>query len=222
MTVTTYNGLKDAVGNWLSGTTSDTTITSMFDDFLALHEARMYYGGAAVPEIGLPEAEPLRIREMENADSAFALTATVAQPAGFISLIEATLNSPLQPLDITTEAVIESYEDQTVDSPRIIAVSGTNFRVWPDPGSGAYTATLRYFKTLTTPAADAGNTITTKYPGIYLHGLLLEAAIRKQDYDAAKGYHAMYCSAVRGANQRRNAELMHAANVRMRMRGRTP
>lgn len=220
MAITTYASLGTAIAEWLIRT-GDTDIATRFDDFLALHEQRMYYGSEAVPGLGIPGCEPLRIREMETSSASFALAATVAQPTGFLELIEATLNSPLRPLDIVTEGVIDSYRDQTASGPRLIAMSGTNFRVWPDPGS-SYTATLRYFAKLTTPSAQAANWILTNAPGVYLNGCLLEAAIYTGDPDAAKLYLGLYTSSVTALNQRRNRELAAASNVRMRIRGRTP
>lgn len=221
MAIKTYASLATAVAEWMIRT-GDTDIAARIDDFIALHEQRMYYGSEAVPGLGIPGCEALRIREMETVSSAFALAATVAQPANFLELIEATLNSPQRPLDIVTEGVIDSYRDQTVGGPRMIAVSGTNFRVKDDPGS-SYTASLRYFQKLSTPSGSVeANWILTNAPGVYLNGCLLEAAIYTGDPEAAKLYLGLYTSAVTALNQRRNRELAAASNVRMRIRGRTP
>jgi hypothetical protein len=220
MTVTTYTSLGSAVSEWM-GRAGDTDIASRFDDILALHEQRMYYGAKEVPGM-LPAFERLRIREMEYADTAFVLAATVAQPTGFLELIEASLNNGLGPLDITHEGVIASYGEQTFPQPRVLAISGANFRVWPDPGS-AYTATLRYYKKLTSPSgSNSTNWILTNAPGLYLNGCLMQAAIYIGDIDAAKLYGAMYVAEVGGLNERRNRELAGATNVRLRLRGRTP
>lgn len=216
--ITTYGGLKAGVLAWMARSV-DTLLDSRFDDLLALHEQRMYYGAKEVPGI-LPQFEPLRIREMETADTAFALDSTVAQPTGFLELIEASLNSPLAPLRIEHEGVIESYQSQTQDTPKIIAVSGTNFRVWPDPGSS--TATLRYYRKLTTPSASGVNWILSNAPGVYLNGCLMQAALLTSDLDSAKVYGALYVAEAGGLNERRNRELAGATNVRVRLRGRTP
>ena len=217
--INTYTGLQSAVAEWL-GRSGDTDITGRFDDLLALHEQRMWYGAKEVPGI-LPAFEPVRIREMEVTDSSFTLSATVAQPSGFLELISADLNSPYGPLRVEHEGVIAQYGQQPADRPLIIAVSGTNFRVFPDPGS-SYTATLRYYKKLDTPTASAANWILTNTPGVYLNGLLMQAALLTGGLEEAKTYGALYVSEVGGLNERRNRELATATNVRMRIRGRTP
>jgi hypothetical protein len=217
--INTYTGLQSAVAEWL-GRSGDTDITGRFDDLLALAEQRMWYGAAAVPGV-LPAFEPVRIREMEVTDSAFALSATVAQPAGFLELISADLTSPYGPLRIENEATIAQYGQQAANQPLIIAVSGTNFRVWPDPGS-SYTATLRYYKKLDTPTASAANWLLTYTPGVYLNACLMEACLLTGDFDGAQRYGALYIGLTAGLNERRNRELAAATNVRMRIRGRTP
>jgi hypothetical protein len=220
MTITTYTSLGSAVSEWMARA-GDTDIATRFDDLLALQEQRMYYGAKEVPGI-LPAFEPLRIREMENTDTAFALTATVAQPTGFLELISAYLNN-YGPLEISSQSTIDSYANQTAATPLIIAPSGTNFRVWPDPGTGSYTATLRYYKKLTSPSAtNATNWILTNAPGVYLNGCLLQAALYTGDMEAAKTYGALYVAEVGGLNERRNGELRGAHNVKIRVRGRTP
>ena len=72
----------------------------------------------------------------------------------------------------------------------------------PDPGTGAYTATLRYYQKLTTPAGSTVNAILTNYPNVYLYGCLIEAAIFEQDQQAAAGYLASYNASVSGLNAR--------------------
>lgn len=220
MAITTYTSLASATSEWLARA-GDTDIATRFDDLLALHEQRMYYGAKEVPGV-LPAFEPLRINEMIYADSAFALTATVAQPTGFLELLSAYLNN-YGPLEISSESTIDAYASQTASTPLVIAPSGTNFRVWPDPGTGAYTATLRYYKKLTSPSAtNANNWILSNAPGVYLNGCLLQAAIYTGDMDAAKTYGALYVAEVGGLNERLNAQLRHAHNVKIRVRGRTP
>ena len=217
--INTYTGLQAAIASWMARD-GDTDITDRFDDMLALHENRMYYGAAEVPGL-LPACEPLRIREMETVDTAFALAATVAQPDRFLELIECKINSEDLRLDIVAEGTLSNYAAGSLGGPAVVAVSGTNFRVMDDPGS-SYTATLRYFQKLTTPSAAADNWILTYVPNVYLHGCLYEAAVMTGDVTAAGLYLATYASHVRALNQRRNSELRNATNVRLRIRGRTP
>jgi hypothetical protein len=214
--ITGYTGLKAAVQQWMARP-GDTLLDGRFDDCLALHEQRMYYGADEVPGM-LPQFKPVRIREMETVDAAFAVGATVAQPTGFLELIEASLNSPLAPLRIEQESAIEAYGEQDLSVTKIIAVSGTNFRFKETSG----TATLRYYQKLTTPTASAANWILENAPGVYLNGCLIEAALMTSDFESAMKYAAIYASQAAGLNSRRNRELAGAYNVRMRVRGRTP
>ena len=124
----------------------------------------MYYGHATEDPGNALRSEPLRIAEMETVDPAFALQAVSAQPATFLELISAQLNTPNAPLQIVSQRTIDGYASSAPNQPRMIAVSGTNFRTHPDPGAGSYTATLRYYQKLATPAGAAANAILAGTP----------------------------------------------------------
>ena len=93
---------------------------------------------------------------------------TVPQPAAFLELISAQLNSPQGPLQIVSQRTLDGYGTQSLGGTRLIAVSGQNFRLLDAPTSG--TATLRYYQKLTTPAGAGVNAILTGYPDVYLYG----------------------------------------------------
>ncbi len=199
--ITTYGGLKAGVLGWLART-GDTLLDLRFDDFLLNCERRIYYGHAT-EDAGNPlRSDPLRIVEMETVDPAFALSATTAQPASFLELISAQLNSPNAPLQIVGQRTIDGYASSAPGQPRLIAVSGTSFRVFPDPGAGAYTATLRYYQKLATPAGAVVNAILTNSPDVYLYGCLVEASIFSQDEPGALRYLPLYNASAAGLNAR--------------------
>jgi len=199
--ITTYGGLKAGVVAWLART-GDTLLDSRFDDFLLNCERRIYYGHAT-EDAGNPlRSDPLRIVEMETVDPAFALSATTAQPASFLELISAQLNSPNAPLQIVGQRTIDGYASSAPGQPRLIAISGASFRVFPDPGAGAYTATLRYYQKLATPAGAVVNAILTNSPDVYLYGCLVEASIFTQDEPGALRYLPLYNASVAGLNAR--------------------
>ena len=162
----------------------------------------MYYGFAADDSANPLRSDPLRIVDMETVDPAFALSAVTPQPATFLELISAQLNSPNAPLQIVSQRTIDGYGSATPDQPRLIAVSGTSFRVFPDPGAGAYTATLRYYQKLATPAGATVNAILAGSPDVYLYGCLVEASIFTQDEPGALRYLALYNASVSGLNAR--------------------
>lgn len=222
MALNTYTALGSAVADWLTRA-GDPDLATRFPDFMALHEARMYDGAEASPTLGLPEMPGIRIPEMETVAAAFAISNGVAQPTGFLELIQATLNTDNNPLDIVEQSVIDSYRTQALGAPTMIAVSGTGFRFKDDPGTGTYTVTLRYYAKLTSPSpTNDTNWILSNAPGVYLNGCLFEAAKYLGDLEAAKLYAAQYASDVAGQNKRKNRVLNSAHNVRMRLRGRTP
>lgn len=198
--ITTYAGLKAGMLAWLART-GDSLLDGRFDDFLLNCERRMYYGFAAeMPDHPL-RSDPLRIPEMETVDAAFALSSgTIAQPTGFLELISAKINSPAAPLEIVGQRTLDGYGTQSVGGTKLIAVSGTNFRFLDAPTTG--TATLRYYKKLTTPTGSTVNDILTNYPDVYLYGCLVEAAIFTQDEGAAQRYLQLYNASIAGLNAR--------------------
>lgn len=221
VTINNYAGLLPGVLARLARQ-GDVILSAEYDNFLANTEQRMYYG-YATEDMGNPlRSEPLRIPEMETADSAFSLSgATVAQPSGFIELVSAFNNSDDMPIEIVAQRVIDSYGPQSLGRVGgLIAVSGSNFRVFDAPGT-AITATLRYYKKLTTPSGSATNDILTNYPNVYLYGCLVEAAIYMQDEAAALRYLQLYNASVAGLNSR-TQRITASADPRMRVRAYMP
>jgi hypothetical protein len=213
--ITTYAGLKAGMLAWLART-GDALLDSRFDDFLLGCERRIYYGHATEDPGNPLRSDPLRIVEMETADPAFVLQATVAQPAAFVELISVLLNSPVALLQIVSQRTLDAYGAQSLGQVAKIAVSGTNFRVKDDP-AGA-TATLRYYQKLATPTGATANLILTNYPDVYLFGCLIEAAIFTQDEFAAQRYLQLYNASVAGLNARTQRITASAAPV-IRVRG---
>jgi hypothetical protein len=199
--LTSYGGLKAGVLAWMART-GDALLDSRFDDFLLNCERRMYYGHATEDPANLMHSEALRIVDMETVDADFALSAVTPQPTGFLELISAQLNDPNAPLQIVSQRTIDGSVSSAPNQPRRIAVSGINFRVDPDPGSGSYSATLRYYRKLATPAGATVNAILTTSPDVYLYGCLVEASIFTQDEPGALRYLALYNASVAGLNAR--------------------
>lgn len=202
--ITTYTGLKAGMLAWLARS-GDALLDARFDDFLLNCERRMYYGVAVDDPASPLRSEALRIPEMETVDAAFALAAgTVAQPAGFLELISAYNNSLAAPLAIVSQRTLDGYCRQGLGGTRLIAVSGTNFRLLdaPQPSSRVGTATLRYYRKLATPAGSIVNDILANYPDVYLYGCLAEAAIFTQGEAEAARYLQLYNASVAGLNAR--------------------
>ena len=201
----------------------EAVITPWFDDILALCESRMYIGYATEDVGNALRSDPLRIVEMETVDTAFSLTgATVAQPTNFLELISAYNNSDTAPIQIVAQRHIDGYGSQALGrTGGMMAISGTNFRVFDAPTT-AIAATLRYYQKLTTPAGAVVNAILTNYPQVYLHGCLLETCIRTQDEPGALRYLSLYNASVQGLNARTQRITASSAPL-MRVRaGRMP
>ena len=220
--ITTYGGLRAGVLAWLARA-GDSPLDARFDDFLLGCERRLYYGHAT-EEAGNPlRSDPLRIVEMETVDEAFALAAATPQPDGFLELISARLNGAgAGPLTLVAQRVLDEAPGAEAGPPRLIAVSGTSFRVFPDPGSAGATAILRYYRKLATPSAAAGNAILAAYPDVYLLGCLVEAAVYTQDEAAAARYLPLYNASVAGLNARTQRVTASAQPVIRLRGGRTP
>jgi hypothetical protein len=224
--ITNYGGLTAAIAAWLQRD-GDTDIANRADDFIALCEQRMYYGSDEVPGV-LPPMEAIRIPEMYQTNASFALVQSGPQPTGLLELVEAMLNlnasGPPAPLKIVEESILDSQSPFITGQPRMIALSGNNFRMWPDPGTSSFTAVLRYYAALATPSGtNATNWILTNAPGVYLNGCLLEAALFTGDLDSARSYGALYSAAAGALNTRAMTRRLAAGqNVRMTMRGWTP
>ena len=221
--ITTYTGLKAGMLAWLARS-GDALLDARFDDFLLNCERRMYYGVAVDDPASPLRSEPLRIPEMETVDAAFALASgTVAQPAGFLELISAFNNSPAAPLAIVSQRTLDGYGRQSLGGTRLIAVSGTNFRLLdaPLPNSRG-TATLRYYRKLATPAGSSVNDILTNYPDVYLYGCLVEAAVFTQGEAEAARYLQLYNASVAGLNARTQRITGSSVPVIRVRAGRTP
>lgn len=226
--ITTYGGLSTAIGDWLARS-GDPDIAARVDDLIALVEQRMYLGTDPLDAAGVPAFEALRIPEMYTANTSFAFaTNPVAQPTGMLELVEAYLNDngggDAWPLEIKEESILDSFNQSDSGPPRWIALSGNNFRVWPDIGTTTtYTLTLRYYGRLTTPSAtNTTNWILTNAPGVYLNGCLLEASLLTGDFENAAKYGVLYGAMANGLNTRAQRRLASAQNVRIQLRGRTP
>src|SRR5260370_42684521 len=121
---------------WLARS-GDSLLDSRFDDFLLNCERRMYYGFAADDPANPLKADPLRIDLMETVDPAFALSSgTVPQPATFLELISAQLNSPNAPPEIVSQRTIAAYGTQNLGGTKLLAVRATNYLLPDAPTSG--------------------------------------------------------------------------------------
>jgi hypothetical protein len=220
VTFNTYTGLKSAVPTWMARGSSDPILDPLFDNFLANMERRMYYGYAVDDPTNPLRSDPLRIPEMELTVQTAGVAAgdsTLAQPSDFLELISVYSSTINKPVEIVAQRVIDGYGTQAVGGTKLIAVSGTNFRI-KDAATAGLTLVMHYYQKLTTPTAAASNAILTNYSDVYLYGCLVEATIMTQDAASAQAYLALYNASVAGLNAR-TQRITASANPVMRVRG---
>jgi hypothetical protein len=184
---------------------SDPILDPQFDNFLANMERRMYYGYAVDDPNSPLRSDPLRIPEMEATVDSVAVTAgttTLAQPSDFLELISIYNSSLNRPMEIVAQRVIDEYCGQAIGGTKLIAISGTNFRIWDASPTAGLTLEMHYYQKLTTPTPGASNAILTNYSDVYLYGCLVEAAIMTQDAPSGQAYLALYNASVAGLNAR--------------------
>jgi hypothetical protein len=141
---------------------------------------------------------------------------TIAQPSDFLELISVYTSTLSGPMEIVSQRVMDGYGSQSIGGTRLIAVSGTNFRLF-DAAPADLTLIMRYYKKLTTPTPAEANDIMTNYPMVYLYGVLIEAAIFQMDENLAAGYLRAYNSQVSGLNAR-TQRITASANPVLRVR----
>lgn len=157
MPLDSYTNLKAAAVDWLKR--GDITAAStVLTDGVSLVEADMN--------------SALRIRDMEASTALTATSAVTALPADFLELRSAPRIStdPTRPLEIKTIEQIEQMGG-TTGVPRFYALRGTDLVLGPPPDASR-TLTIFYWRRIPDLATNSVNTILTRWPTAYFHGLL--------------------------------------------------
>jgi hypothetical protein len=163
MPISTYDELKDAIGEWLARP-GDATLTPFVPVFITLAEARLN--------------RRLRVRPMEATTPLVLSSAVTALPADFLELKTLRLvGGSRASLSYAPPAVLDAVEQRTPSGrPRLHTLTGDSLRVAPAP-DGGYDAELVYYRKV--PALSAGQTsnwLLAAAPDLYLYASLLEAA----------------------------------------------
>ena len=184
MALANYTDLVDSVSNWLHRSDLSATIP----DLIKLAEARI--------------SRDLKIQALEKE----ATITTVANqqaytfPGDMVSLVRMFITdlagntSILQGYDPTTYRY-----NNAIQQPRYFYVEADTLKLSPIPDS-AYTVTVIYKGTVPSLQDNTTNTIMTKYPNIYLFGVLLEASLYIKDQTSASLWEGRYNQAVKDAN----------------------
>lgn len=159
MSLDTYTNLKAALATALHRD----DLTASIPDFITLFEDKAN--------------KRLRIRAMENRQTATASTEYLALPTGFLALRNLQLNStPRQLLEYAApEWLDRNYPDSdSLGQPKFYTLVGGEIQLAPVPDS-SYTIEIDFYKKWDL-ATDGTNWLLTNAPRCYYYGALMEAA----------------------------------------------
>ena len=151
-----YSTLKAGIADYLHRT----DLTAKIPGFITLAENFMF--------------RELNLREIETKVTGTAISATIALPADFATLIRITVTFGGR--EITLNRAADNYASTVVGMPSTYSMEGNVFRLYPAPSSG-YSYTL-YYKAILAPLSDtvATNWLETNAGDLYLYTSILEAA----------------------------------------------
>jgi len=159
MSLSTYDGLKVSVADWLNRE----DLTSVIPDFIELAENRIFH------ELRAPINE-------KTADLTLGSDGYATIPSDYLEVKDLFWNyNPLSRVSLTQ---IHSYVARTGAAPEVYAREQSKLLVFPNPTQVAGD-TLRIIYYFTPPNLSASNTTNSIFqtaPELYLYGTLVEAA----------------------------------------------
>lgn len=184
-----WGALKTAVASWANRN----DLTAQMGVFLLLAEERIYNGDP------VNSIEPLRCAEMIATASLTPASGVLTMPDGYLELLRLRDAAARVVLTPVSEDKLGDIEGFGAGSPFRFAVRGGKVIVAPGATSTSALEAVYYGK-LTTPSADGDeNAIMARYPSIYLHALLIEAAGYLADDEMQARATRAYVSAMAGA-----------------------
>lgn len=184
-----WGALKTAVSAWANRN----DLTAQMGTFLLLAEERIYSGDP------VNNIEPLRCAEMIVTASLTPVAGVLTMPAGYLELLRLRDAASRVVLTPVSEDKIGDIEGYGTGLPFRFAVRGGKIITAPGATSTSALEAVYYGK-LTTPSDDADeNAIMARYPSIYLHALLIEAAGYLADDEMQARALRSYVSAMAGA-----------------------
>lgn len=136
----------------------------------------------------------VRNLEAETTATASLATPTIAWPTDFggVRQMRITSTTPNFPVLPVSPIQLYGYDNSTTGRPVYFAQVSEKFEFWPPPDA-TYTLEISYFKGL--PALTSENSTNwflTRYPDVYLYGLLWHACETLQDWDRAARFKAEF------------------------------
>ncbi len=188
MAISNHTELKTAIANWLERD----DLTDRIPEFISLGEAIIN--------------RRLRIRDEEASVTITPSTSVryVALPSGYMELVSFTddLGNPLSAVD--SETLENIAYGKSASRPSYYRISS---RIDFDAVADAtYNFKFNYLKRLDL-AADATNSVLTKYPDCYLYSALLQSAPFIMDDERVNTWRALLEAAVKDANNQENRNM---------------
>ena len=204
MALTTYDELKDSIGDFLNRD----DLTSVIPDFITLAEADMN--------------RVLRHWRQEKRSTAELDTQYSAIPADFMEAIRFYITSnDTSPLELISqsEMVDRRYRNSdTTGKPRFYAVTAGEIEVYPTP-DGTYDAELYYYSRITAlSASNTSNWVLEYFPDAYLYGALVHSAPYLKDDARTQVWAALYQNALNAINMESEKSKFGGSGRRMKIR----
>ena len=198
MALSSFTELKAAIASYMKRSTVPDV-----EDRIKLAEQRIKYGSGDVGDMYY--SDPVRVRDMESSTTISVVVSdnSGALPSGFIGFrgpIYINGSDSAHEMHYVAPAVIRSKGNFYQDRPDEYSIIDNNIVFFP-VADGSYTLNVDIYSLTALSDSNLTTDLLTNFPGIYLYGALLEAAIfYKKDADAQK-YFALFKAAVQGANR---------------------
>lgn len=206
MALDTYDGLKDAIADWLDR--SD--LTDRIPDFIRLAETRIN--------------RKLRIRPMEVRST---MNTASGQryynlPGGYKSMRNIQLNTnPITPLEyITPEMLDRLHGSNTTGKPTAYTLIGDEIQLAPIPDS-IYEVELAFYEKFTPLGDGTAGTVTSNWlsvnaPDVVLYGALLEAEPYLKNTEDAATWLAAYNKGISDLVEENEKDRYSGSQMRVR------
>jgi len=208
MALDTYQNLKASIENW----SHRDDVGDFLDDFIDICEIEMYSGVGG----------QIRVRDMITTETS-AMSDSVqyqALPTDFLETkrLDVTLSSERYTIDFrTTEQM--GLRSGTGTPAYYTVTSQLEYDIQPDQ---AYvTNHIHYAKLTALSAAEPTNAILTKYPNVYVYGVLWALFQYGNDAEEEAKYYSKFIAAIVGANAS-DSNGQYGVSAQKIKRGRNP
>lgn len=203
MALTTYTQIQDSIRRYLWDRND---LAGQIPDFIALCEARLN--------------DTLRVSQMETSASITLTSGSGSLPSDYLAYRRVlTQDSPVRDLQLAGPAWADhEYPDTASGLADFFTIAGTTLKTYPPSSSNV---TLYYYQKIPALASNTtGNWVTSRSPGLYIYGSLIEASPALDDDPRAQTWALLFKESVDGLQR---ADTAHRYNrVNMRVRGYMP